>query len=145
MIGPVERAHVIEVARSWIGTPFHDQAAIKGVGVDCAHLLAAVGVEAGLVEPFHIEVYSPQFMLHRDDPLFESYVLRFTREIPEAEARMGDVVLYRVGRSFAHGGFIVEWPAAIIHAYKTYGGVVETGGREADLSERAVKFFSIAG
>lgn len=137
------REHVLAVARSWVGTPFHDQQGLKGVGTDCAHFLAGVAVEAGLVAPFPIERYSPQFMLHRDDPLFENYVRRFAHEISEADAKPADIVLYRVGRSFAHGAFVVAWPRAVLHAFKTFRCVAETHGFEADLKGRAVRFFSV--
>ena len=138
----VARAHVLAVARTWIGTPFHDHASKKGIGVDCAHLLREVAVEAGLIAPFTIEHYSPQFMLHRDTPLFETYVRRFAHEIDAATVKPADIVLYKVGRVFAHGGFVVDWPAAVIHAFKTFGHVAETPAFEADLSGREVKFFS---
>jgi NlpC/P60 family putative phage cell wall peptidase len=137
-----EREHVIAVARTWLGTPFHDQQCLKGVGVDCAHLLQGVWVEAGLVEPFKIEPYSPQFMLHSGDERFIGYVEKFAHEIPEDEAQMGDIVLYKIGRSYAHGAIIVEWPARIIHAFKSYRAVAETDGYDADLLERDVKFYS---
>ena len=138
-----DRQRVVETARSWIGTPFHDVAGIKGVGCDCAHLLARVYTEAGLVEPFAIAPYSPQFMLHRDEPLFENYVRRFAHEIAPEAVQPGDIVLYKVGRSFAHGAIIVDWPARIIHAYKAFGLVAETHGFEGDLAGRQTKFFSL--
>jgi len=145
-----ERQHLIEVARTWLGTKFHDQQGLKGVGVDCAHLLAGVAIEAGVVKPFEIEPYSPQFMLHSGDERFIGYVERFAHEIAEADAQPGDIVLYKIGRSYAHGAIIVEWPKAVIHAFKTYGAVVETEPFEADLrvargetKRRDVKFFSL--
>ena len=140
-----QRARILDVAREWISTPFHDNASVKGVGVDCAHLLAAVAIESGVVEPFPIEHYSPQFMLHRDEPLFESYVRRFAHEITECDAKPGDVVLYKIGRSYAHGAFVVEWPERVIHAFLTFRKVAETHGFEADLRGRPVKFFSLFG
>ena len=143
MVDVKDRARVIDVARSYLGTPFHDGAQLRGVGIDCANLLAATYTEAGLVPHVDIAPYSPQFMLHRDDPLFESYVRRFAHEIPEAEVQMGDIVLYKVGRSFAHGAIIVEWPNKIIHAFKSFRMVAETGGFDADLRGRETKFFTI--
>lgn len=137
-----QRAAVITAARSWLRTPFHDCAAVKGIGVDCAHFLRGAYVEAGLVEPFPIAPYSPQFMLHQDEELFLSYVERFAHEIDEGQAGMGDIVLYRVGRLFAHGAIIVEWPGAVIHAFKSFGCVTETPAFEADLKGRKVRFFS---
>lgn len=138
-----DREKVIEVARSYLGTPFHDGARLKGVGIDCAQLLAAVYSEAALIESPKIEPYSPQFMLHRDEPLFEQHVLKFAHEIDEAAAQMGDIVLYQVGRSFAHGAIIVDWPRWIIHAFKSFRAVAETGAFDADLRGRKTKFFSM--
>lgn len=136
------RARIIKVARGFLGTPFHDQQSLKGVGIDCAHLLREVYVEAGVIETFPIAPYSPQFMLHTDEGLFEGYVRKVAREIEPEAVRPGDIVLYKVGRSFAHGGIIVEWPRAVIHAFKSYGKVVETPAFDADLHGRKVKFFS---
>jgi len=137
------REAVIAIARGWLGTPFHDCAQLKGVGVDCAQLLAAVYGEAGFLTGLVIEPYSPQFMLHDNDPLFETYVRRFAREIDPADVKPADVVLYKVGRSFAHGAIVVDWPGAIIHAFKSFGRVAETPAFEADLFERKTKFFSV--
>lgn len=137
-----DRLRVIEIARSWIKTPFHDGACVKGVGVDCAHLLSVVYTEAGLVTAVDIKPYSPQFMLHRDQPLFEEYVRRFGHEV--ATPGLADIVLYRVGRSYAHGAIVsTPYPGAIIHAFKTYGFVAETGADEADLRGISRKFFSL--
>ena len=136
------RARVIEVARTFLGTPFHDQQSLKGVGIDCAHLLREVYVEAGVIETFPIAPYSPQFMLHTDEGLFESYVRKVAREIELEAVGPGDIVLYRVGRSFAHGAIVVDWPKTVIHAFKSYKKVVETGAFDADLADRKVKFFS---
>lgn len=50
-------AQVIAVARSWIGTPYHDQASTKGAGCDCLGLIRGVwrevvGAEPGLLPPY---------------------------------------------------------------------------------------------
>jgi len=36
---------VVEIARSWIGTPYHVGALVKGKGVDCLGLVIATGCE----------------------------------------------------------------------------------------------------
>lgn len=135
-----ERDKIIAVARSWIGTPFHDGARLKGIGVDCAMLLAGVWEEAGLIPRQQIEPYSPQFMLHRDDPLFENFVRKFARQVESPQR--ADIVLYKVGRSFSHGAIVVEWPGAIIHAFKNFRFVAETHSDEATLRGLPRKFFS---
>ncbi len=81
-------------------------------------------------------------MLHKDQPLFEDYVRRLGgRETPTPGP--GDIVLYKVGRSFAHGGVVIEWPRAVIHALKSFGFVAETGAFEGDMRGREVKFFTL--
>jgi hypothetical protein len=137
-----DRRRLIDVARTWIGTPFHDNQGAKGLGCDCAYFLARVAEEAGLVERVEIEPYSPQFMLHSDEEKFEGYLKRYAREIPEDATETGDIVLYRVGQSFAHGAFIIDWPDRIIHAFKIFGCVTESHGREQGLARRQVRFYS---
>ena len=65
-----QRAAVIAEARTWIGTPFHDVACVKGAGVDCAHFVHAAYTGAGIFEDLGIERYDPQWFLHRDEDLW---------------------------------------------------------------------------
>ncbi len=53
------RQAVIAEAVTWIGTPFHHAARVKGAGVDCLMLLAEVYERAGaaphVVPPFYVQ------------------------------------------------------------------------------------------
>ena len=49
---------VIAIARSWLGTPYHDQASLRGVGCDCLGLARGVWREVVGPEPFPIPPYS---------------------------------------------------------------------------------------
>ena len=133
-----ERKRVVEIARSWLGTPYHDCACIKGHGVDCAYLLKAVFEEAGLEAPIDVPTYSPQWFLHRDAELYLNTVMDRAIEIDEAESLPGDVVLYQIGRCFAHGAIIVDpgFPV-IIHAYKQAACVCLGEGNGGDLAQIA--------
>jgi NlpC/P60 family putative phage cell wall peptidase len=146
MDGQDGRARVTAVAREWIGTPFHDHAEVKGVGCDCATLLKCVFTEAGIVQPFTLDHYSPQFFLHQSEERYVGWVLKFAREIEESEARPGDIVLYRIGKCFAHGALIIEpgWPT-IIHAHFAARCVRRDDGRNPRLGTRVLdrKFFSL--
>ena len=51
-------ARVIAIARSWLGTPYHDQASLRGVGCDCLGLARGVWREVVGPEPFPIPPYS---------------------------------------------------------------------------------------
>ena len=46
---PADPERVIGAARHWLGTPYHDQASLHGVGCDCLGLVR--GVWRGLYGP----------------------------------------------------------------------------------------------
>lgn len=50
---------IAALAREWIGTPYHHQASVKGVGCDCLGLLRGVYREAVGPEPEAMPNYSP--------------------------------------------------------------------------------------
>ncbi len=141
-----QRAEVLRIARTWIGTPFHDQQKCKGAGVDCAQFIAAIFEEAGLIDIVDIGYYSPQWFLHRDEERYLSYVLPRAMEIVEREAMAADLVVFKIGRCFAHGAILTEegWPH-VIHAYKPEGIVTFGRGDAGDLSSRQRRFFRYAG
>jgi cell wall-associated NlpC family hydrolase len=111
------RQRIVEEAQKWVGTPFHHEARLRGVGVDCGNLLAAVFEAVGLLQPMKIEHYPPDFMLHRSEEWYLSVVTEFAAEVDIARSlpMPGDVALFRFGRVYSHGGIVVNWPL-IIHA-----------------------------
>lgn len=48
---------IIDTARQYLGTPFHHQARVKGVGIDCAGLLICVARDLGLPH-YDVQGYS---------------------------------------------------------------------------------------
>jgi hypothetical protein len=44
-------------ASSWVGTPFHAHARLKGVGVDCVQLAAALYIATGFLTEFEVGWY----------------------------------------------------------------------------------------
>ena len=131
-----QRAAVVAEARSWIGTPYHHAADVKGAGVDCAMLLVRVFSDLGLVEPFDPRPYTRDWMLHRDDERYLGFLLARAREV--AEPGPGDVVLFRFGRCYAHGGVVAaREPLTIVHAFAPARFVVEDAvERNAELAAR---------
>ena len=138
------RGDVVVAARAWLGTPYHHMADLKGVGVDCAMLLVRVFCDLGLVAPFDPRPYVRDWHLHRGEEKYLSFLLARAREV-EAPAA-GDVILFRVGRCYAHGGIVSSGdPLTIVHAFAPTACVVEEEvGRNAELAERLrnAKFFS---
>lgn len=143
------RSAVVAAARSWLSTPYHHLACVKGHGVDCAYLVKATFEEARVVAPFRLEAYSAQWYLHHADELYLNHVMDVAREIPEAEALPGDIVLYQFGRCFSHGAIIIDpgFPK-IVHAFLQARAVVIGEGDQGDLGfvrdgkQRPRRFFT---
>lgn len=118
------RAAIIAEARSWIMTPYHHQADVKGAGVDCAMLLVRVCVDLGFGPPFDPRPYPTDWFLHRDEERFLGFVWARTHKV--ARPIPGDVVVLKYGRCFAHGGIVTGVdPLVIVHAHQPYGRVIE--------------------
>src|SRR3954471_15572119 len=62
-----QRRAVIEEAWSWVGTPYHHRAGIKGLngGVDCAHFPYRVYHEVGLLPELDLGDYPPDWFFHQ--------------------------------------------------------------------------------
>jgi NlpC/P60 family putative phage cell wall peptidase len=133
------RAAVVTEAESWIGTPFHHAARIKGAGVDCLMLLAEVYERAGVAPHVAPPFYVPDWHLHRDAERYLEGLTRYAHEISDPPLP-GDIALFRFGRTFSHGAIVTEWPR-LIHAYWSIG-VVRGDATLHPLAARPVKFFS---
>jgi cell wall-associated NlpC family hydrolase len=136
------RAAIVTEAKSWIGTPFHHEARIKGAGVDCLQLLVGVAQNVGIIGEIKIPHYSPDFHLHRDDETYYEGLLKYLTEIPGPPGP-GDVALFKLTRIFWHGAIVVEWPR-VIHA-DWNNGVVWGDVNLKPLRDHPVKFFSAFG
>jgi cell wall-associated NlpC family hydrolase len=137
-----ERQRVLESAHSFLRTPYHHQGRVKGAGVDCATFICMAFEETGLESPIDLPAYSKDWFIHQADELYLTRVLKRTTEISEQQALPGDIVLYKLGRIWAHGGIIIEpgWPM-IIHAYHRARYVITTEGNQGDFEYRPRRFF----
>lgn len=139
-----ERARVIQIAKSCLGTPYKNCSMIKGKGLDCLTLLAVVYQEAGLISNVKIPHYSPDFMKHRGTELYLQGLLGYTHEVEKALP--GDIALWKFGRCFSHAAIVVEWPV-IIHAHISRNCMMEDIEKAQWLNligreKRPVKYFS---
>ena len=136
-----ERGAVVAEAMTWLRTPYHHHARVKGVGVDCAQLPIAVYSAVGIIEPIAPD-YSEQWMLHRAEEQYLGWVRKFAREIPREVAGPGDFAVWRFGRTYSHGAIIVDAPM-IIHACRGDDCVTLANmDQDAELPRRPAIFFS---
>jgi len=119
-----QRAAVVAEARSWLKTPYHPMGDVKGAGVDCGMLLVRVFVDTGLCAPFDPRPYAPDWMLHRNEERYLGFVFDRTKEVERPMP--GDVMVFRFGRCYSHGGIVTcANPVTIIHAFLPVRAVIE--------------------
>jgi cell wall-associated NlpC family hydrolase len=110
------REQIVEEARTWIDTPFHHQARIKGVGVDCVGLVLGVGKKFGLFDKdFDVRGYAKVPDGRSLMGIAETVMRRITYE----EMQPGDVIMLRFSRDPQHVGIIGNYRhggLSIIHA-----------------------------
>jgi cell wall-associated NlpC family hydrolase len=115
----VEREALVKEALSWVGTPYHHGADVKGVGTDCGMLLVRCFVDSGLVPPFDPRPYPSQWHLHQFAEKYLHWVDQWAKKVksPEEgrELLPGDIVMFKYGHTYAHGSIVIDWPI-IIHA-----------------------------
>lgn len=149
---------LIASARSWVGTPYHHRARVKGGGVDCAQVIIAAFVGAGLVEDFQTGFYTSDWHLHRGEERYLAFVEAYLRRIDDVEqcidARLANdrayaapsasVIVFRVGRTFSHAGIVTQWPF-FIHAYQPSGIVEEVSLLNTPMSRRVSRTYVLEG
>jgi len=126
------RAAIATEAESWIGTPYHPNGCIKGVGSNCAQFLFVVAQNAGVL-PLDAPPprwFTPQLATHSRDERLAEYVVAYGgREIPESAIGTGDIVLFKSGQAHGHAAIVLDWPR-IIHCLPIHGcqfGAVDEG------------------
>lgn len=107
-----ERAAVVAEARSWLGTPWHHCGAVKGAGVDCGYHLIKSFSAPGIIPDFSTGYYPSDWALNRKTERYLEFVKQYATEIP-GPPLPGDIVMFKYGHCFSHGGIVVEWPLII--------------------------------
>jgi len=116
----------VAAAREWIGTPYHHQASVKGIGCDCLGLVRGLWRELIGPEPEPIPPYSADWAeaLGRDT-LVDAGERHFVPVEPWA-AGAGDIVLFRWRAHLPakHVAILTE-TGGLIHAYDAAGALSE--------------------
>lgn len=120
------RADVVAAARQWADTPFHHQARLKGVGVDCVGLVIGVARELGLIAPDFDVVGYPRVP---DGTSLMALAATHMQAIERNSMQPGDVVVVSFDRDPQHLGILGDYRhggLSIIHAAGLTGRVIET-------------------
>jgi NlpC/P60 family putative phage cell wall peptidase len=89
-------AQIVQIARSWIGTPYVHQASVKGAGCDCLGLLRGVWRELRGEEPETSPPYAPDWSEATGEETLYKALARHLTEIDKRTIAPGDVALFRM-------------------------------------------------
>lgn len=124
----IDRYAIAHEARQWIGTRYHHQASLKGVGTDCIGLVAGVAAACGVPEAREF-LSSPSLRCYGPTPDPEQLMAgasRFLRKIAIWEARTGDILIFKFRIEPQHFAIISrDDPQYIVHAYAQARRAVE--------------------
>lgn len=118
-----QRQTVVNEGIRFIGTPYHHAGRVLGSGVDCVTFLALSFMNARVVEPITIPYYPPDWHMHRDAERYMDGLLGRCTEVagpPDRDPLPGDILLFRMGRTFSHGALVENWPT-VIHSFVRVG------------------------
>ncbi|MEQ1717282.1 MAG: NlpC/P60 family protein [Hyphomicrobium sp.] len=109
------------IARTWIGTPYHHQASLKGAGTDCLGLVRGVWRELYGTEAETPPSYSPDWAETGGVETMIGAARRHLIEIDPRQIAAGDVLIFRLrtGMVAKHAGLVgqpVPGAMTMIHA-----------------------------
>jgi NlpC/P60 family putative phage cell wall peptidase len=117
----------VAIARSWIGTPYRHQGALRGVGCDCLGLIRGVWRELYGAEPEAPGPYGMDWAERSgEERLYAAAERHCGLDIGRAKMQPGDLILFRwqAGYAAKHAG-ILSGERRFIHAYEQ-AGVIES-------------------
>lgn len=116
----VDRAAIVEAARSYVGTPFMHQGRLRGCGIDCAGLLMCVAYDLRMRD-VRIDGYSRQ----PDERAFREALRDHLDAIPYCDLAPGDILTFAF-HAEQHVAIVTKAdPVWIVHAYEKVGRCVE--------------------
>ncbi|HVY20481.1 MAG TPA: NlpC/P60 family protein [Bauldia sp.] len=138
------RDAIVAEALSWLGTPYRHQASLKGVGCDCLGLLRGVWRAVEGAEPEAAPAYTPDWAEASGTETLALAAGRHMTPVDVAEARVGDVVLFRWRENLPakHAAILVA-PGRMIHAQQ--GAAVATATLSAWWRRRIAFAFQFPG
>jgi NlpC/P60 family putative phage cell wall peptidase len=122
--------NIVAQARTWLGTPFHHQARLKGKGCDCLGLIVGVVEELGLEDRNGMRLAAYDEVTYSKEPDGAYLIQKLTgllEEVPIAEARAGDLALFKVRENPQHLAILSDYEGGLgmIHSFAPSRRVVE--------------------
>ncbi len=122
----VDHGLVITVARSWLGTPYHDQQSVREVGCDCLGLARGIWREVVGPEPFPIPPYSRDWGEAGPVEVLADGARTCMIEVAADDPSPGALAMFRMReRAIAKHVGILTGTGTLIHARERLGVIEE--------------------
>lgn len=109
--------HPVQIARTWIGTPYHHQASLRGVGTDCVGLVRGVYRELIGREAEAAPAYTRDWAEATGEETLIAAARRHLIAIDPSAAVPGAVLVFRYRAcKIAKHAAILATPTTMIHA-----------------------------
>lgn len=111
---------VVDVARTYLNTPFHHQARLKGVGIDCIGLVVCVAKELGITVEDRTD--------YSDQPDGVTLIQKLEENLdclPLEDLQPGDIVAIWFSNKKHPQHVAIVSDVGLIHTYSHVGKVVE--------------------
>lgn len=113
----ITRTQIVRAARSWIGTPYHHRASLKGAGTDCIGLVRGLWREIFGSEPEALPAYSGDWAEATGQEAMLAAAQRHFVTVPIEHIQPGDVLVFRLRTdTVAKHTAIVSDSGRMIHA-----------------------------
>lgn len=114
--------NILKAARSWIGTPYHHNAAVKNAGCDCFGLIRGVYEDLTGIKIEPSTPYSPSWLRDKNNKYklkenLDSMGIQATTCLP------GDILIFGIDDFYVHCGIFAG--ETFIHCYEDVLKVVE--------------------
>ena len=113
----IKRSKIVALARTWIGTPYHHQASVKGVGADCLGLVRGIYRELYGHEAETPPHYAPDWAEASGLETMLKAASRHLDKQKQTQMQPGDVLIFRLRSGYvAKHAAILSAPQKMIHA-----------------------------
>lgn len=136
---------IVAHARGWLGTPFHHQARLRGVGCDCLGLIVGVVNELELKDAQGTPLAAYDEVTYSREPdgaYLTEKLVGLLDEVPVADMQAGDLSLFKVRDNPQHLAILTDYEGSIgmIHCFAQARRVVEHR-LDDDWKSRLLKVF----
>jgi hypothetical protein len=119
---------IVEKAREWIGTPFHEQGRHKGIGCDCVGLILGIAKDIGAISLTGKPWDKCDMSTYDTDEDSQIMLELLPKNFPTAKKQfeLGNILLIEIIPNKYHVCLITdEMPLRIIHSCSSIGVVTE--------------------